>query len=177
MQIFLEEAHRLLNREKFNKAAESNDPYVRLAKESAKYKIGMIYATQEVSSVDEMILSNTANWVCAYMNNSAETKKLASYYDFDYFAEQILTADDRGFVRLRTDSSPYTLPVQIAKFDLTLVNHVRRECGLEPVDRSTDFAPQVADAGDSFEDCPDPDEIFSRLARSMPPPALFGEDD
>lgn len=177
MQIFLEEAHRLLNRDKFNKAAESNDPYIRLAKESAKYKIGMIYATQEVSSVDEMILSNTANWVCAYMNNAAEAKKLASYYDFEFFTEQILTADDRGFVRLRTDSSPYTLPVQVAKFDLALVNSVRRECGMDPVQRSTDFAPELADAGDSFDDCPDPDEIFARLNRQAPPPTLFGEDE
>src|SRR6185437_9248623 len=52
MQIFIEEAHRLLHRDKFNRTAGENDPYVRLAKESAKFKIGMIYATQEVSSVD-----------------------------------------------------------------------------------------------------------------------------
>ncbi|MCY9555799.1 hypothetical protein M5W98_29815, partial [Paenibacillus apiarius] len=40
MQIFLEEAHRLLHRDKFNQASQSSDPYVRLAKEAAKYKIG-----------------------------------------------------------------------------------------------------------------------------------------
>jgi hypothetical protein len=176
MQVFLEEAHRLLHRDKFNKAAETNDPYIRLAKESAKYKIGMIYATQEVSSVDEMILSNTANWVCAYMNNAAETKKLANYYDFAYFTDQILTADDRGFVRLRTDSSPYTLPVQVAKFDLAMINSVRRECGLGPVARSTDFAPEVADAGDDLSDCPDPDEIFAKIRSAEPPTSLFDEE-
>jgi hypothetical protein len=176
MQVFLEEAHRLLNRDKFNKAAESNDPYIRLAKESAKYKIGLIYATQEVSSVDDMILSNTANWVCAYMNNSSETKKLANYYDFAYFTDQILTADDRGFVRLRTDSSPYTLPVQVAKFDLAMVNRVRGECGLSPVERSTDFAPEAGNAGDDLEDCPDPDEIFAKLTEALPPASLFDDE-
>lgn len=175
MQIFLEEAHRLLHRDKFNKATESEDPYVLLAKESAKYKIGMIYATQEVSSVDEMILSNTANWVCAYMNNAAEAAKLAKYYDFADFTDQILTADDRGFVRLRTDSSPYTLPVQIAKFDLEMVNSIREACGLEPVERSTDFVPEVADMADDFEDCPDPDEVFTRKNPPMPE-TLFGEE-
>ncbi|MFD1541545.1 ATP-binding protein [Nonomuraea guangzhouensis] len=163
MQVFLEEAHRLLDRDKFNKAASSNDPYVRLAKEAAKYKIGMIYATQEVSSVDEMILSNTANWVCAYMNNASETKKLANYYDFSDFADQILTADNRGFVRLRTDSSPYTLPVQVAKFDLDMVNNVRKECGLPPTVASTDFAPEAGIEADSYEDCPDPDEMFDQF--------------
>jgi hypothetical protein len=176
MQVFLEEAHRLLHRDKFNKAAESNDPYIRLAKESAKYKIGMIYATQEVSSVDEMILSNTANWVCAYMNNSAEARKLANYYDFDYFSDQILTADDRGFVRLRTDSSPYTLPVQVTKFDLAMINSIRRECGLGPVERSTDFAPELTDTGDSLDDCPDPDEIFAKMRWPAASSTLFGED-
>ncbi|MCP2325239.1 hypothetical protein HDA40_003746 [Hamadaea flava] len=160
MQIFLEEAHRLLDRDKFAKTTTANDPYVRLAREAAKYKIGLIYATQEVSTVDQSILSNTANWVCAYMNNSAEVAKLAKFYDFADFTDQILTADDRGFVRLRTDSSPYTLPIQVAKFDLSMVNRIRQECGLPPTVRSNDFAPDVAKV-DSFEDCPDPDEIYS----------------
>ncbi|MGH3008542.1 MAG: ATP-binding protein [Gaiellaceae bacterium] len=132
MQIFIEEAHRLLHRDKFNKAAGENDPYVRLAKESAKFRIGMIYATQEVSSVDESILSNTANWIAAYMNNQHEAKRLAAYYDFDRFTDQILSADDRGFIRLRTDSAAYTLPVQVRKFDLDMVNQARATAGLEP---------------------------------------------
>ncbi len=132
MQIFIEEAHRLLHRDKFSKAAGENDPYVRLAKESAKYKIGMIYATQEVSSVDESILSNTANWIAAYMNNQNEAKRLAAYYDFDRFSDQILSADDRGFIRLRTDSAAYTLPVQVRKFDLEMVNQARATAGLAP---------------------------------------------
>jgi Helicase HerA, central domain len=173
MQIFLEEAHRLLHRDKFNKATDSSDPYVRLAKEAAKYKIGMIYATQEVSSVDAMILSNTANWVCAYMNNAAEADKLSKYYDFKDYADQILTADDRGFVRLRTDSSPYTLPVQVTKFDLAMVNSIRAQCGLGPTDPSEDFAPEQAD-DDDFADCPDPDAIYDN--RFQPPAATLFEE-
>ncbi|MGC4749024.1 ATP-binding protein [Micromonospora sp. DT201] len=163
MQIFLEEAHRLLDRDKFNKTTSVSDPYVRLAKESAKYKIGMIYATQEVSSVDPMILSNTANWVCAYMNNAAETQKLAKYYDFADFAEQILSADDRGFVRLRTDSSPYTLPVQVAKFDLGMVNAVRAATGLPPTGPSTDYIPDISVQADDLSDCEDPDAIYAKI--------------
>lgn len=177
MQIFLEEAHRLLHRDKFSRESTSKDPYVRLAKEAAKYKIGMIYATQEVSSVDEMILSNTANWVSAYMNNSAELKKLSNYYDFADYAGQILNADDPGFVRLRTHSAPYTLPVQVKKFDLDMVNEIRAECGLEPTNYSTDFAPDVVGAPDDYSDCEDPDEIFAESARRRAAEAVRGDGD
>jgi hypothetical protein len=158
MQIFLEEAHRLLNRDKFNKAAGENDPYVRLAKESAKYRIGMIYATQEVSAVDESILSNTANWIAAYMNNAGEAKRLAAYYDFERFTAQILSADDRGFIRLRTDSAAYTMPVQVRKFDIDMVNGVRAAAGLGevgPLDREPEVAP-----ADDDEDIVDTDRVF-----------------
>jgi hypothetical protein len=166
MQVFLEEAHNLLNRDKFNKATGDKDPYVRLARESAKFKIGLIYATQEVSAVDESILSNTANWVAAYMNNANEVKKLTQYYDFDAFGEQILTADDKGFIRLRTASCPFTLPVQVRKFDLDLVNGTRAELGRPPVDPSDNFAPGDVAEGDDLSDVVDPDAIYDSAAES-----------
>jgi hypothetical protein len=164
MQVFIEEAHRLLHRDKFNQAVGENDPYVRLAKESAKYKIGMIYATQEVSSVDDSILANTANWIAAYMNNQGEAGKLARYYDFDRFTDQILSADDRGFIRLRTDSAAYTMPVQVRKFDLEMVNQARATAGLEPT-AGLEVEPQVA-AADDDEDLVDTDAAFSAAADS-----------
>ena len=160
MQIFIEEAHRLLHRDKFNKTSGENDPYVRLAKESAKYKIGMIYATQEVSSVDESILSNTANWIAAYMNNTNEARKLAAYYDFDRFTAQILSADDRGFIRLRTDSAAYTMPVQVRKFDLAMVNEARSAGGLEPATGLDQFEPEAAAEVDDSDDLVDTDAVF-----------------
>ena len=76
IQIFIEEAHRLFNRDKM-KAPSEADPYVRLAKEAAKFKIGLIYATQEVSSVDPLILSNTSNWIITHLNNRSEVKELS----------------------------------------------------------------------------------------------------
>ena len=161
MQIFIEEAHRLLHRDKFNRAAGENDPYVRLAKESAKYRIGMIYATQEVSSVDESILSNTANWIAAYMNNEREAKRLAAYYDFGRFADQILSADDRGFIRLRTDSAAYTLPVQVRKFDLDMVNQARATAGLAPTE-GLQLEPVQAEQALDDDDLVDTDAAFAR---------------
>lgn len=115
VQIFLEEAHRLFDRENMRVRAES-DPYVRLAKEAAKYKIGLIYATQEVSSVDPLILSNTSNWVVTHLNNHSEVKELSKYYDFQDFADITLRAEDVGFARIKTRSGRYIVPTQVDLF-------------------------------------------------------------
>jgi len=116
IQIFIEEAHRLFSRDKM-KAPSEADPYVRLAKEAAKFKIGLIYATQEVSSVDPLILSNTSNWIVTHLNNRLEVKELSRYYDFQDFAELTLKAEDVGFARLKTRSGRYIIPVHIDLFD------------------------------------------------------------
>jgi hypothetical protein len=125
IQIFIEEAHRLFNRERM-KLKEEADPYVRLAKEAAKYKIGLIYATQEVSSVDPLILSNTSNWIVTHLNNHAEVKELSKYYDFQDFAELTLRAEDVGFARLKTRSGRYIIPVQIDLFDRSRIDAARQ---------------------------------------------------
>ena len=57
-QIVVEEAHNLFER---GAKEVAGNPWVRLSKEAAKYAIGLVYATQEVSSVDQRILSNTSN--------------------------------------------------------------------------------------------------------------------
>ena len=116
IQIFIEEAHRLFNRDKM-KAPEEADPYVRLAKEAAKFRIGLIYATQEVSSVDPMILANTSNWMVTHLNNHVEVKELSKYYDFQDFAELTLKAEDVGFARIKMRSGRYIIPAQIDLFD------------------------------------------------------------
>ncbi len=124
IQVFIEEAHRLFDRERM-KVREEADPYVRLAKEAAKYRIGLVYATQEVSSVDPIILSNTSNWVVTHLNNHEEVKELSKYYDFEDFAELTLRAEDVGFARLKTRSGRYILPVQITKFGGEMITHAR----------------------------------------------------
>lgn len=115
LQIYIEEAHRLFNRDRMSAASEA-DPYVRLAKEAAKFKIGLIYATQEVTSVDGMILANTSNWVVTHLNNHVEVRELSKYYDFEDFADLTLRAEDVGFVRLKTKSGRYIVSAQIDKF-------------------------------------------------------------
>lgn len=124
MQIFIEEAHRLFRREKMENI-ESVDPYVRLAKESAKYQIGLIYATQEVTSVDPIVLANTSNWIVTHLNNHAEIRELSKYYDFADFADLTLRSEDVGFVRLKTRSGRYIVPVQVDRFDNEQVRAAR----------------------------------------------------
>ncbi len=124
LQIYIEEAHRLFNRDRMN-VPEEADPYVRLGKEAAKYRIGLIYATQEVSSVDPLILSNTSNWIVTHLNNKSEVKELSKYYDFEDFAELTLAAEDVGFARLKTKSGRYIIPIQVDLFDASRIEHAR----------------------------------------------------
>jgi hypothetical protein len=93
------------------------------------------------------------------MNNTNEVNKIAAYYDFGRFTDQILSADDRGFIRLRTDSAAYTMPVQVRKFDLAMVNEARHAAGLAPTVGLTEGAFEAVVADDR-EDLVDTDAVF-----------------
>ena len=115
----------MFDRDRFQRDLAETDPYVRLAREAGKYKLGMIYATQQVSSVERDVLDNTANWIIAHLNSESEVKLLAGRYEFARFAEQIRRAEDIGFVRLKTLSSRFVIPVQVRKFDRSVVEAAR----------------------------------------------------
>lgn len=121
-QIVVEEAHNLFRRE--GAKSQDMDPWVRLSKEAAKYQIGLVYATQEVSSVDPQILSNTSNWVVAHLNSRGETRELSKYYSFEDWADHLMKVETKGFVRLKTESSPFVVPVQIEKFVARATAHL-----------------------------------------------------
>jgi hypothetical protein len=130
LQIVIEEAHNLFSSDKYR---DDLDVWVRLAKEGSKLHIGMIYATQEVSGVAHQVLANTKNWVVAHLNNSREVTELAKFYDFKAFGDSIVSNEDRGFVRLKTMSSPYIVPVQIDRYGIDLVNEARAAAGDPPL--------------------------------------------
>lgn len=109
--LYVEEAHNLIG-----KKAELKDTWPRIAKEGAKARIAFVYATQEPSSVHPNILANTENWFVTHLNNDDELKTLGKFYDFSDFLSSLKAAQDVGFARIKTLSSPFVIPTQIKRF-------------------------------------------------------------
>lgn len=165
IQIFLEEAHRNFNKDRFDDN-DKEDIYVRLAKEGAKFQIGVVYATQEVTSVESEVLANTKNWIVTHLNNDDEIQELSKYYDFDAFEHRIKNVDKVGFSRVRTETSKFTVPVQIHEFDKEFVENLEVTTQSARSDVVTDDTESSANTASGFSDSEQGDGIFDDMEES-----------
>ena len=114
--VYVEEAHNLLPRGGGRDVLST--VWARAAKEGGKMNLGMVLATQAPSSVLPEILSETDNWFISHLNSDAEAKVVEGYQDFADFVPQIRRVAEPGFIRLRTLSAGFTVPVQLDRFRL-----------------------------------------------------------
>lgn len=113
IQMYFEEAHNLFPKKDDKDLSQI---YNRVAKEGAKLRLGLIYATQEPSSISSNVLKNTQNWFVSHLNNTDELREVEKYYDFGDFSEGLRRAPDRGYIRMKTYSNSFIVPVQIDRF-------------------------------------------------------------
>jgi hypothetical protein len=118
VQMYFEEAHNLFPRKEDKDLTQI---YNRIAKEGQKLKLGLCYATQEVSSISGSILKNTQNWFVSHLNNRDELRELDKFYDFEDFTESLRRTTDKGFIRLKTDSNTFIVPIQVDPFKVAEV--------------------------------------------------------
>ena len=111
--FYFEEAHNLFRADD----RDLSSIYNKLAKEGAKFRIGMVYATQSMTTLSPDLLKNTENFFIAHLNDDREVKEIERRYEFAGLGLDIQRARSKGYVRMITLSHRYALPVQIRLFD------------------------------------------------------------
>ena len=112
IQIFLEEAHRLFDRDRFQTRPLGERPL-----RPARARGRQVQARDDLRHPAALIgragvLDNTANWVVAHLNSETEIESSpGATSSLDSRADP--QAEDIGFVRLKTLSSRFIIPVQV----------------------------------------------------------------
>ena len=115
--LYFEEAHNLFPK---TDTEVGTDVYNKLAKEGAKFHISMVYATQSMSTLSPDLLKNTENFIVTHLDDDREVKELEHKRAFRDIASDVERITSKGYVRMKTLSLPFALPVQIRKFVGTL---------------------------------------------------------
>jgi hypothetical protein len=96
LQLYFEEAHNLFP------ASEKGevDIYRRIAKEGAKYHIGMVYSTQSVTTINKDLLAQTENFFIAHLSSQDEVNALAKVnVAYESLKDDILQAKTVGYIK------------------------------------------------------------------------------
>lgn len=110
--FYFEEAHNLFRADD----RDLTSVYNKLAKEGAKFRIGMVYATQSMTTLSPDLLKNTENFFIAHLNDDREIKEIERRYEFSGIGLDVQRARSKGYARMITLSHRYALPVQIKLF-------------------------------------------------------------
>jgi DNA helicase HerA-like ATPase len=112
VQLYFEEAHNL-----FPVRNEGMDIYRRIAKEGAKYHMGMVYSTQSVTTINRDLLAQTENFFIAHLSSQDEVNALAKVnIAYESLKDDILQAKTVGYIRMLTRSHRFVVSVQARKF-------------------------------------------------------------
>ena len=117
--FYFEEAHNLFRSDD----KDLNSIYNKLAKEGAKFKVGMVYATQSMTTLSPDLLKNTENFFIAHLNDDREVREIERRYEFRGLGLDVQRARSKGFVRMITLSHRFAIPVQIRLFTLAQDNN------------------------------------------------------
>jgi len=113
IQVYFEEAHNL-----FPRRDEPKGIYSRLAKEGAKYHIGIVYSTQSPSTIYGDLLAQTENFFIAHMSSQDEVTALAKMnFAYESMKDDILRAKTPGYIRMLTRSHRFVVPMQAIRFE------------------------------------------------------------
>lgn len=113
LQLYFEEAHNLFP----TNDQREVDIYRRIAKEGAKYQIGMVYSTQSVTTINKDLLAQTENFFIAHLSSQDEVTALAKVnVAYESLKDDILQAKTVGYIRMLTRSHRFVVSVQARKF-------------------------------------------------------------
>jgi len=112
VQLYFEEAHNL-----FPHSGDVTTIYSRLAKEGAKYHIGMVYSTQSPTTINKDLLAQTENFFVAHLASQEDVNMLAKInIAYESLKDDILQAKTVGYIRMLTRSHRFVVSVQARKF-------------------------------------------------------------
>jgi len=121
IQLYFEEAHNL-----FPQTGDVTTIYSRLAKEGAKYHIGMVYSTQSPTTINKDLLAQTENFFVAHLASRDDVNTLAKVnIAYESLKDDILQAKTVGYIRMLTRSHRFVVSIQAKKF--TPLNSNQRE--------------------------------------------------
>ena len=119
INLYYEEAHELFPRKERWEKDKEQSIYTTVSKEGRKCGIGMVYATQSVSDIDEDLLAQTQNIFVFPIQSMEEIRILGKRREiFNEHAYDITKSISKGYARIKMGSSPFVIPVQAYDFRL-----------------------------------------------------------